>query len=201
MTPLFETEMNNSDRLEQIIDPRFHMLAQRNKIFPRSKETTATSLADMRLSSQAWTSPEDKIQAPIIELKQSSRLSFISKTGRQICSVRCSIIVIATLLFLLCALAIALSLGLIYGLANGSSCSTSTTTAITRTTSITTSTTTSTSTTTTTTSTTTTSATTSTTTTTTTPPATAWIPSNYGTPCSSTCINVTTVTPSTLVAS
>ncbi|CAF4488425.1 unnamed protein product, partial [Rotaria magnacalcarata] len=40
-----------------------------------------------------------------------------------------------------------------------------------------------------------------TTTTTTTPPATAWIPSNYGTPCSSTCINVTTVTPSTLIAS
>ena len=42
---------------------------------------------------------------------------------------------------------------------------------------------------------------TSTTTTTTTPPATAWIPANYYTSCSSVCTNVTTVTPSTLIAS
>jgi hypothetical protein len=44
-------------------------------------------------------------------------------------------------------------------------------------------------------------ASTSTTTTTTTPPATGWIPANYYTSCASTCINTSTVTPSTLWAS
>ena len=44
-------------------------------------------------------------------------------------------------------------------------------------------------------------ASTTTTTTSTTVPATGWIPTNYYTSCSSTCINVSTVTPSTLLAS
>ncbi|CAM4802336.1 unnamed protein product [Rotaria magnacalcarata] len=172
--------MNDSDGLRKFIDPRFHMLLKRTPISTHLIEPTVANLSNIQQPSQAWVNNENESQVSKIKSKPASRVYLVSKTGQQICSTRCRSIAITIFFFLLCVLLIALPLGLVYGLASKSDFSTSITSITT--TIITT-------------------ITMTTTTTTTTPPATAWIPSNYGTPCSSTCINVTTVTPSTLIAS